>query len=312
MLHLIKELHNPVCSWNQCLAPLGDTRENTCFFDIETTGFSGKVASCYLIGAASMQNGKMELHQWFADDYHSEKDLLTSFFDYLKNFRSLVHFNGDRFDIPFLEDRCRFLKIPCGFEHLRSIDLIKDLRPLKNFLGLENCKLKTAESLLGFKRRDTFSGGDCIQLYSDFMQKKVYRDDSHKDCLDKLLLHNEDDLVGTILATQILAYKALSFGQISWNKTDTTLVLRADLKQNIPLTTDQAKDFISLHLDQDQISIGITLYMGCLKHYFPDYKNYYYLPEEDVAIHKSVASFVDSKHRVKAKKENCYLKKEGS
>ncbi|MDE6737678.1 MAG: hypothetical protein K2K07_01090, partial [Lachnospiraceae bacterium] len=36
---------------------------------------------------------------------------------------------------------------------------------------------------------------------------------------------------------------------------------------------------------------------------------YYYLPEEDVALHKSVASFVDKEHRVQAGAANCYTRK---
>ena len=40
-------------------------------------------------------------------------------------------------------------------------------------------------------------------------------------------------------------------------------------------------------------------------------KDYYYLPKEDIAIHKSVASFVDKEYREKAKASNCYNRKEG-
>ena len=43
-------------------------------------------------------------------------------------------------------------------------------------------------------------------------------------------------------------------------------------------------------------------------HFFEDYKNYYYLPLEDMAIHKSLANFVDSSSKVKAKKQNAYIK----
>ncbi len=48
-----------------------------------------------------------------------------------------------------------------------------------------------------------------------------------------------------------------------------------------------------------------------LKLYFPDFKNYYYLPAEDMAVHKSVSRFVDPSHRVRATKDTCYVKKEG-
>ena len=40
-------------------------------------------------------------------------------------------------------------------------------------------------------------------------------------------------------------------------------------------------------------------------------KDYYYLPKEDMAIHKSVAQFVDKEYRKQAKANTCYTKKTG-
>ena len=48
-----------------------------------------------------------------------------------------------------------------------------------------------------------------------------------------------------------------------------------------------------------------------LKHFYKDYKNYYYIPEEGQAIHKSVAAYVDTSFKEKATKENCFTKKKG-
>ena len=59
------------------------------------------------------------------------------------------------------------------------------------------------------------------------------------------------------------------------------------------------------------VTVTIPLLRGTLYHYFPDYKEYYYLPEEDTAMHKSVAGFVDPAHRRKATAQTCYVKKEG-
>ncbi|MDE7206671.1 MAG: hypothetical protein K2N90_05860, partial [Lachnospiraceae bacterium] len=42
------------------------------------------------------------------------------------------------------------------------------------------------------------------------------------------------------------------------------------------------------------------------------YKDYYYLPKEDIAIHKSVAAFVDKNYREQAKASNCYTRKVSS
>ena len=41
-----------------------------------------------------------------------------------------------------------------------------------------------------------------------------------------------------------------------------------------------------------------------MKYFFKDYKNYYYLPMEHMAIHKSMAAYVDDAHKEKATKDN--------
>ncbi len=43
-----------------------------------------------------------------------------------------------------------------------------------------------------------------------------------------------------------------------------------------------------------------------LKQYYPNPKDYYYLPEEDSVIPKSLGSGIDKKHRKAATKDTCY------
>ena len=57
--------------------------------------------------------------------------------------------------------------------------------------------------------------------------------------------------------------------------------------------------------------LRLPVYDGVLKHFYPDYKNYSYLPAEDTAIHKSVAVYVDKSQRMPATAATCYTKKEG-
>ncbi|MDE7298663.1 MAG: ribonuclease H-like domain-containing protein [Lachnospiraceae bacterium] len=59
------------------------------------------------------------------------------------------------------------------------------------------------------------------------------------------------------------------------------------------------------------LTLSIPYLCGTLKYFFDDYKNYYYLPLEDRAIHKSVAEFVDKAYRKKATQKTCYQKKSG-
>ena len=49
-----------------------------------------------------------------------------------------------------------------------------------------------------------------------------------------------------------------------------------------------------------------------MKHFFSDYRNYFYLPDEDRAIHRDVAIFVDPEHREKARAATCYQKARGT
>ena len=58
--------------------------------------------------------------------------------------------------------------------------------------------------------------------------------------------------------------------------------------------------------------LRVPIYEGELKYYYSNYKDYYYLPQEDLAIHKSVASFVDKEYRQQATARNCYTRKSSS
>lgn len=46
--------------------------------------------------------------------------------------------------------------------------------------------------------------------------------------------------------------------------------------------------------------------------YWANYHDYYYLPAEDVALHKSVAGFVEKPYRIPASAANCYTRKQSS
>ena len=67
-----------------------------------------------------------------------------------------------------------------------------------------------------------------------------------------------------------------------------------------------------LNLDISAAKDNIPIINGELKHYYKDYKNYYYLPAEDTAYHKSVSEFVDRSARIQATARTAYTKKTGS
>lgn len=154
----------------------------------------------YLIGCIWPEGDQLRFIQWFADTKTAETDVLNAFFEFLKNFRTLVHFNGDMFDIPFVTKRAGTLKLTPTFDCVESIDIFRRIKPFKKLLGLPDMKQKTIERFLKISREDLYNGGELIEVYLDYLKT---RDEEEKRLL---LLHNEDDLKGMPSLLPVLFY----------------------------------------------------------------------------------------------------------
>ena len=286
--------------------------EDLLFFDIETTGFSGDRSHLYLIGCTYYQDGGWNLIQWFADTSKAEPELLHSFFAFLKNFRILVHFNGDGFDIPYLLKRCHHFDLDYDFSEITSVDIYRKIKPYRKFLGLESMKQKSIEAFLGVSRKDRYSGGELIAVYERYLM-------THEQNLyDDLILHNEDDLKGMPAILPILNYPDFFEQELSLSsqqvlaETDFYGTRRHLLRLvcsgscEIPVPVEFGLEPVSCSLEGSELILTIDLYEGKLKHFYSNYKDYYYLPEQDTALHKSLLSLAGSANRVKATARTCY------
>lgn len=286
--------------------------DKLCFFDIETTGLSPRVSSLYLIGIAYLQEGHWHIEQWFADDYTSEEEILHSFSSSISDFDTLVHYNGSTFDIPYLEKKYRACHLPSPFTGKESLDLYRIIQKRKNLFPTRDKKLTTMERLAGFSRHDSYSGKDCIKLYTDFMHKKFFRDPEVEIKKKKLLLHNHDDLIGTMVCSLFFSYTRYNPMQPSMAQHKNKICFTDTLTQPVPIPLSFEEKGIRYEYEQNQFRLTVPLFEGTLYHFFPDYENYYYLPKEDTAIHKSVGNYVAPAFREKAKASNCYIKKTGT
>ncbi len=303
------------------------------FFDIETTGFSYKNSMCYLIGVAYVadivsennsqliKDKKQWLYtQWFATSPNEEADILKDFSDFISNYKYIISFNGERFDIPFINGRCDILNINSPLKNLEnnSIDIFQIIQPLKNLLKLENYKQKSIEEFLNIHRNDKYSGGELIKYYKQYI---ISKDNS---LLDILLLHNHDDIKGLIDITPILNYVdiinnnyKLSDIQIS-DYIDYTgnnakeVIFTLTLPNSIITSINHVKEPFLINIRNNIITVKSQIFSGKLKYFYSNYKDYYYIPSEDQAIHKSVASFIDKHYRQQAKASNCYVYKTGN
>ncbi len=289
-------------------------KEEMLFFDIETTGLSASKANLYLIGTLSFSNEAWILTQFFAESIEDEQLLLRRFSACAAGKRLLLSFNGDRFDIPFLDRLYSQYHIQSPFAMLESLDILKIARPLKQFLRLGSCRLKSCEEFLGIYREDAFSGGELIPVYYEYLKKR------EESLLHPLLLHNAEDLKYLPSVLPILSYSFLfsaSFERISEELLELpsgdgmVLDIRCKADTTVPRQLDFEEEGFTLNVTADEIELVVRTYQGELKYFFPDYKNYRYLPLEDMAVHKSVADFMDPSYCQRATARTAYQKRRG-
>lgn len=288
------------------------------FFDIETTGFAPVNSMLYLIGCAYFDNNELHLKQWFLDNPSEEAELIKSFLDFSMNFRKIIHYNGAGFDIPYIIKKCDLHKIPCDLSHLTSIDIYKLITPYKDFLKLPGLKQKQIEDFMGINRKDEYSGGELIKVYTSYLSNNSDRS------LMLLLLHNFEDVLGMLKITTMLNYISLKDGdfdifscEINDSRTVSDvpikeIVITMHLRRIIPVRISSGNEFYYLTAYADTAKICVRIHTDELKYFYPNYKDYYYLPAEDRSIHKSVAFYVDKEYRTKAKAADCYSKKTGT
>ena len=278
------------------------------FFDIETTGFSPASALVYLIGMAACLDGRWVITQYMIQAKAEEPLLLDTFLKGIPDGCTLVCFNGDRFDLPFLAGRCQKygLSLP---SRLETLDLFRTFRPLKKLLNLAHMNQKSLELFLELEREDMYDGGRLIPVFRRYLETHAREDEA------LLLLHNREDVLGMFSVLKLFAFFPLLRGEIGGCHGELLEPLQLKLSFSLaqPLPVRWSRRLVCGYLTVHGVQ-GTVLIQGIhetLKYFFPDYRNYYYLPDEDQAIHKSVAVFVDKEHRRPAKASTCYIRSEG-
>lgn len=289
----------------------------TLFLDIETTGFSGSGSRLYLIGTAYMKNGKLIGEQFFAETPKEESQLLAALDNLLMQFDTVITFYGNHFDLPFLEKCKKRLNLPSVNHNIHYVDLYETAGTYRHIFGLENYKLKTLERFLGIRRDEPYDPAELTKIYETYVRQP------QEDLLHLLLTHNLNDILGMIRLLSLSAFDSFFNGGFtpvectleSFRKMDGSagkeLSVSCRIDTALPAAVSCKNDCFYLHAEKNSACLRIPLLESTLKYFYPDYRNYYYLPDEDMAIHKSVAFYVDASHREKAKAANCYGKKTG-
>ncbi len=152
---------------------------------------------------------------------------------------------------------------------------------------------------------------DYVKMPSEFAEKS-------------LLLHNADDLQGMLQILPILSYYDLFDGKVKARKVQANsyrdingnrrqeLVMTLTLPCTLPVSVSASANYCYFKGGGTQAQLRVPIYEEEMKYFYTNYRDYYYLPAEDVALHRSVASFVDHEHRVNATAATCYTRKYSS
>ena len=171
---------------------LSATSEDTLFLDLETTGLMAHRSLTAMIGILYRRNDTLRLSQWYSGDVSTERKQLDRLYQWMASFRTVVTYNGDGFDLPFLRHRAQWHGLETENEP-QSVDLLPIIR--RHYKKKwPNCRLVTAEErLLGIPRcADDVPGSEAPLRFQDL------REGSPLEVITPIYTHNRRDLISLV------------------------------------------------------------------------------------------------------------------
>lgn len=299
------------------------------FFDIETTGLSPKGSVIYLIGcyypllAHGMPNGIWQMKQWFSESPDEESAIIRQFLEFLTPDMLLCHYNGSNFDLPFLAARMELYGLTGLPSFGDTLDWYRLLAPLKDRFPLQGRRQKHMEALISMEREDLYDGGALIPLYSEYVGKVRFDPVRAKEILKLLLCHNREDVLGLARISSLGAVLGLingEFGCTGIEKQSDTVVFSLSPDRPLPckinwslrLPTPSKTVTVEISGCDSRVRITVPMISGTLYYYYDNYRDYYYLPKEDLCIYHSLAKSVPARHRVRCTKDTARKKVTGT
>jgi uncharacterized protein YprB with RNaseH-like and TPR domain len=99
------------------------------FLDLETTGlFSGAGTQAFLIGCATIEGTSIRVRQFLLPGFEHERALLSEMQEWAKAHGALCTYNGRTFDVPLIETRFMFHRVPCPLDGVPHLDMLHPAR----------------------------------------------------------------------------------------------------------------------------------------------------------------------------------------
>ncbi|MBR4780446.1 MAG: ribonuclease H-like domain-containing protein [Lachnospiraceae bacterium] len=313
-------------------------KEQILIYDIDTTSFEAANGCIFLIGVMYYQNEQLYFTQFFSESIDEEALIIEKFFDIAENYKILLSYKGESFDIPYIGKRLYALKqneLYSRFAALRSrsVDIANEIMSVKNALGFSSTKLDYLRKKCGQTVPERVSGENISRFYvehiaasklrklleitgkskkcdliGNYNPKPVIDDlahikpDSGDRFLTDILYRNKENIESVIYLLRLSRIFSMRKGRF-----DVTVDTFSDAESNGHSITDNY-DTIHFNISSSdyRLRLPVTIVSLSLKQFYPNYKDYYYFPAEDMAVHKSIAEFAASGSKKKATAKTAY------
>jgi uncharacterized protein YprB with RNaseH-like and TPR domain len=170
------------------------------FLDLETTGLSGGAGTvAFLVGCGFFRDGAFHTRQFFLTGFAAERAMLHAVTTLLGNAACLVTYNGKTFDVPVMETRWLFHRVPPPWTELTHLDMVHVSRRLwraRNEIGDAGCRLVMLEhDLFGVVRQGDVPGVEIPARYFGYIRG------GEAHLLEPVLHHNRLDLLSLAFLT---------------------------------------------------------------------------------------------------------------
>ncbi|MDP2318753.1 MAG: ribonuclease H-like domain-containing protein [Acidobacteriota bacterium] len=187
------------------------------FLDLETTGlFTGAGTQAFLVGCAAIAGDSIRVRQFLMPGFEHERAVLAELTAWAAEHGALVTYNGKTFDVPLIETRFLFHRLPFPLAETPHLDVLHAARRLwrgrPSTAGPDpdesSCSLSVLEKhLAGLHRVGDVPGFEIPSRYFQFVR------DGDARPLEAVLEHNRLDLI-SLAAVMARALTLVSRGPL--------------------------------------------------------------------------------------------------
>ena len=284
----------------------GAVTEKSMLFDIETTGFKRETSQICLIGVIHFTGDGFEMLQAAVSDLKEEDVIINWFLEQCSKSDTLIHYYGDRFDIPFIRYRASIypecVKMLPSLDRLVSLDLQKILKPAAALFGIPDRKQISFEDYIRMNLipepnfpRDILAercwpgGRTCVSAFLAFQKTGESR------YLECVFGHNMEDLNGMLGLSLCLPVFQLKDGRFKTEKTvnsEAFFTWHIKTEEPIDVAFNYVFSDMKIKAEKDIVLFIIKKENGNLRLRYANYKDYLYLPGEDMVVPKSIGRFL--------------------